>query len=189
MSHVQSCVEEIAAELDAQLDDDVHVRALAQLDEREARGETLDVIDATALRQSLLRAIESNALTHAKRKLMELRVLVDGMKAPVRSVKPVAVIAIAKPDVAKETGTTVIAFPRQQTRVLAAERQRVHSHVKTRWSQAARVAAFVLAIIAASALVRHYPSAAQTSAPALQPPIATAEAVCLSGCQSDPEAP
>ena len=67
MSHLQFCMDEIAAELDALFDADAHVRALSQLDAREARGETLDVIDAVVLRKSLERAIENNVLTQAKR--------------------------------------------------------------------------------------------------------------------------
>ena len=46
--------DEIAAELDALLNEDLHVRALAQLDEREARGETIVVIDAALLPRPLL---------------------------------------------------------------------------------------------------------------------------------------
>ena len=190
VSHVQNCVDEIAAELDALLNEDLHVRALAQLDEREARGETIVVIDATVLRQSLQRAIESNALTQAKRKLAELQLIVGDMKTSSRAVGPVAVIALSKPDVSQDPEKTVVEFPRFQTRVLSAEHEpEEHRTSTSRWPQFARVAAVLLVIIAASALTRHYPSALHKSASAIQTPIATAEAVCWSGCPSDPEAP
>ena len=190
VSHVQNCVNEIAAELDALLNEDLHVRALAQLDEREARGETIVVIDATVLRQSLQRAIESNALTQAKRKLAELQLIVGDMKTSSRAVEPVAVIALSKPDGSQDPEKTVVEFPRFQTRVLAAEHKPEQRPTTTsRWPQVARVAAVLLAIIAASALTRNHTSIVRTAALALQTPFATAEAVCWSGCPSDPEAP
>ena len=69
MNHVMHCIDEMAAELEASLMRDQHVRALVQLDEREARGETLTVVDTIALRTTLQRHIENNGFTHAKRKL------------------------------------------------------------------------------------------------------------------------
>ena len=190
VSHVQNCADEIAAELDALLNEDLHVRALAQLDEREARGETIVVIDAALLRQSLQRAIESNALTQAKRKLAELQLIVGDMKTSSRVVEPVTVIALSKPDVSQDPEKTVVEFPRFQTRVLAAEHKPEQRPATTsRWLQFARVAAILVAIVAASAPTQHHSSAGSTSRTVLQTPIATAEAVCWSGCPSDPEAP
>ena len=187
---MQNYVDEIAAELDALLNEDLHVRALAQLDEREARGETIDVIDTALLRQSLQRAIESNALTQAKRKLAELQLIVGDMKTSSRAVGPVAVIALSKPDVSQDPEKTVVEFPRFQTRVLSAEHEpEEHRTSTSRWPQFARVAAILVAIVAASAPTQHHSSAVSTSTTVLHRPFATAEAVCWSGCPSDPEAP
>ena len=188
MGHLHFCVDEIAAELDALFDADAHVRALSQLDAREARGETLDVIDAVVLRQSLERAIENNALTQAKRKLEELRSVADGIRDARRKGERVVAIEAISPTVAVEPENTVIAFPRYQTRIPAATPAPERSGTSG-WRDAARVAVIVLAMIAASALTHHHSWKLQSSVTAFQSPFATAEAVCGSGCQSNPEAP
>lgn len=69
MQHVRLCLAEIAAEIEARLAGDEHVRALAQLDEREARGETLEVVSAADLRAALMREIEGKGLVKARQQL------------------------------------------------------------------------------------------------------------------------
>ena len=73
MRHIEFCLDEITAEIVAQLDATDEARALQQLDEREARGEALTVVDAIALRRHLTEAVANHSLMRALQTVGELR--------------------------------------------------------------------------------------------------------------------
>lgn len=77
VKHLTFCIEEMLVEVDEQLTRHELVRALAQLDTREARGETLDVVCPKALRAHLQREIGQLPATRARHKLLELSRIVN----------------------------------------------------------------------------------------------------------------
>ncbi len=77
LGHLGLCLDEMIAEVEDQLAHLEIVRALAQLDAREAQGEVLTVICATSLRRSLERQIAGHRLTIARRQLAELQRVFD----------------------------------------------------------------------------------------------------------------
>ena len=64
-------------EVEAALANEECVRALAQLAERDARGETLVVVDGQRLRDHLQRQVDALPLVQARRKIEELRPLLE----------------------------------------------------------------------------------------------------------------
>lgn len=92
LGHLGFCLHEMLAEIDDQLQRLDIVRALAQLDAREACGEMLEAVCGKALRQNLERQVAEHRLTRAKAKLVELQGVLDP-NAP-ESV-PVAVVPAA----------------------------------------------------------------------------------------------
>ncbi len=92
MRHIQFCIEELLAEIDSELADQACVRALAQLDERDARGETLVAVDGPKLRQRINKQIEALPLVAARAKVLELRAVLrtDSPTAATVSATPVA---------------------------------------------------------------------------------------------------
>ena len=64
--------------LDQQLAKDETWRALAQLDEREARGEPLEAVTGERLRASLLAGLASNRIYHAREKVAEALAILEG---------------------------------------------------------------------------------------------------------------
>ena len=70
------------AEIGAALAEFECVRALQQLDERNGRGETFDVIDGSALREHLTRQIDALPMAAARTKLHELQALLAAPSAP-----------------------------------------------------------------------------------------------------------
>lgn len=85
--HLAFCVEEMLAEVGAELESNEFVRALVQLEEREARGEVLDVVCAKALRAYLEREISRLPATRARHKLMELERIIE---SPMSDASPTA---------------------------------------------------------------------------------------------------
>lgn len=70
------------AEIDDQLTAFAPVRALHQLDAREARGERLDVVCAVALRAQIQAQIDALALSGTRRKVLELKALIGRQAMP-----------------------------------------------------------------------------------------------------------
>lgn len=85
--HLGLCLAEMLAEIDDQLARLEEVRALAQLDEREAAGQPLEAVCGKALRARLETTIATHKLTAARRKLVELHALLTG---PVLAPAPTA---------------------------------------------------------------------------------------------------
>ena len=75
VKHLQFCVDEMLAEVEAALASNECARALAQLVERDARGEPLEVVDGSRLRDHLQRQVDALPLVQARRKVVELRAL------------------------------------------------------------------------------------------------------------------
>ena len=90
LTHIVHCLDELEAELDALLARDECISALVQLDAREARGETLDVVDPQLLRRHLEQAVACNPHVAAKAQLAGLRQLLANPKAPAAAI-PAAV--------------------------------------------------------------------------------------------------
>ena len=70
------------AEIDMALANNEYVRALGQLDERNARGEALVVIDGQALHKHLTREVEALPMAAARAKVYELQVLFAAQANP-----------------------------------------------------------------------------------------------------------
>ena len=81
MKHIQFCIDEMLAEVEAALANSECVRALAQLDERDARGEPLECVDGPRLRGYLQRQVDALPLVLARRKVVELRALLEAPTA------------------------------------------------------------------------------------------------------------
>ena len=77
VKHLQFCVDEMLAEVEAALASNECARALAQLVERDARGEPLEVVDGSRLRDHLQRQVDALPLVQARRKILELRALLE----------------------------------------------------------------------------------------------------------------
>ena len=76
MSHTQYCLDEIVAEVAAKLDRNAKVKALAQLEEREASGEDVVEVDAQRLRRSLEADVVQHPYVIALDRIAELRALI-----------------------------------------------------------------------------------------------------------------
>lgn len=77
LKHVAFLLAELAAELDALEAGCEAVQALAQLDEREARGEPLTAVCGKTLRASLEREIAASPITQGRRKLAEFSAIFE----------------------------------------------------------------------------------------------------------------
>ena len=75
VQHIQYCLDELLAEFEARIRMSHSARALAQLDAREARGETLEAVDGRLLRAKLLQDIEALPDSKARRMVLELRAM------------------------------------------------------------------------------------------------------------------
>jgi hypothetical protein len=78
MHHIQFCLEEILAEIDAALEQNGIVRALVQLDQREAEHDLVTAVDGADLREHLSRRIDGLALKRARNAIVEAKDLVAG---------------------------------------------------------------------------------------------------------------
>lgn len=76
MHHIRYCLEEILAEIDAVLEQNGFVRALAQLDQREAENDPVTAIDGRDLRDHVSRRIEGLPLKQARNRIIQARGLV-----------------------------------------------------------------------------------------------------------------
>lgn len=96
LGHLGFCLDEMLAEIDEQLANLEAVRALAQLNEREARGETLLAVCGKALREGLELQVAGHRLTRARAKLLEVdAVLASGSIADAMVAPPVPVAEMA----------------------------------------------------------------------------------------------
>lgn len=77
MGHIQFCLAEILVEIHEQLGANESCRALAQLKEREARGEMLESINGNQLRAYLEHQVASLKLHEAERKIIEVGKLLE----------------------------------------------------------------------------------------------------------------
>ncbi len=73
LRHVRFCLDELTAEFDEHLLGNECVRALKQLDEREAQGQPLDVVCGRTMRSDLEARIAGDKVVRARRKLDEIR--------------------------------------------------------------------------------------------------------------------
>ncbi len=80
--HLAFCIEEMLAELDEQLMESSPVRALRQLDAREARGESLEAVCPLALRAWIVAQIDALPLSQVRRKVLELKAFIAQPAAP-----------------------------------------------------------------------------------------------------------
>lgn len=123
MRHIDHCLDELEAELDAKLADDECVRALAQLDAREARGEALDAVQPWLLRRHLEQGITRNPYAKAKAGLATLRRALEGVparqtSAPIAAAAPVP--DDARPHAPAAAGAGVLPFAPMKARQHAA---------------------------------------------------------------------
>jgi hypothetical protein len=96
MHHIQFCLEEILAEIDAALEENGFVRALAQLDQREAEHDPVTAIDGAELRDHINRRIDSLPLKQARNRIIQAQGLVEvafGLKKPMPARSNVIVLA------------------------------------------------------------------------------------------------
>lgn len=94
--HLSFCVEEMLAEVDAALTEHALVKALAQLNAREARGEAIDVICGQALRAKLEREIAQLPLLRMREKIIELQTLIAGNDDDASCEQPANASAVAQ---------------------------------------------------------------------------------------------
>jgi hypothetical protein len=76
--HLDHCIAEMRAEIEAALAADTAVRALAQLEARNAAGEPLTVVCGTTLKAALQGKVAANPMTIALRKIGELELVLSG---------------------------------------------------------------------------------------------------------------
>jgi hypothetical protein len=83
VQHIQYCLDELLAEFEARIRMSHSAKALAQLDAREARGETLEAVDGRLLRAKLVHDIEALPDSKARRMVLEIRATIaSGAAAP-----------------------------------------------------------------------------------------------------------
>ncbi|MDX2155590.1 MAG: hypothetical protein SFW09_03685 [Hyphomicrobiaceae bacterium] len=99
MQHIEMCIDEILAEIDARLADTSCLRALAQLDEREANGESMDALDGARFRAHLTAKIAALPLVQARAKIVEARTLLDHSAVATPDAPPAATNVIRLADV------------------------------------------------------------------------------------------
>lgn len=76
MHHIQYCLEEILAEIDVLLEGHTLVRALAQLDRREAADDPVTAIDGVDLRDCIIGRVRGLPLSQVRRCILEAKDLV-----------------------------------------------------------------------------------------------------------------
>ncbi len=76
MHHIQFCLEEILAEIDAELERNGSVLALAQLQQREMERDPVTAIDAAHLRDQINGRINGLPLTQARNRILQAQELV-----------------------------------------------------------------------------------------------------------------
>ena len=167
MKHIKFCIDEMLAEVEATLANNECVRALAQLAERDARGEPLEVVDGQRLREHLQRQVDALPLVQARRKIIELQALVEVPTAPPITATPVdtaatnlAVVTASAPvagepvrtkddKVAVPTIETPAIVPQQQSSPMRHIRQKSMHQRLAEAAAAAGIAVLVVAIWAA----------------------------------------
>ena len=114
MKHIQFCIEEMLAEVEAELASSECGRALTQLVERNARGEPLEAVDGQRLRDHLQRQVDAMPLARARSKIIELQSLLETPAARPAAAEPARTSEdeVAVPAVA----STAIVTPAIETR-------------------------------------------------------------------------
>lgn len=79
MHHIQYCLDEILAEIDARLERHGLIRALTQLDQRAAAKDPVTAIDAGGLRDHIVRQIADLPLSQVRSRIMEAKDLVTAV--------------------------------------------------------------------------------------------------------------
>jgi hypothetical protein len=131
--HMAFCIAEMLAELDQKLAEDQAVRALAQLEAREARGEPISALCGASLKAALQRRIAQNPLTIARRKLLEIAEVLE-----------VAADRRADGPPAPEAGTVIALAPARAAAAERAERRSAPTHRVGRIVAAACLSATLL---------------------------------------------
>ncbi|MFM9939572.1 MAG: hypothetical protein ACKVP7_08760 [Hyphomicrobiaceae bacterium] len=117
LGHLGLCLDEMIAEVEAQLETLEAVQALAQLETREALGETLTAVCGPSLRASLKRQIASHPLTTARRKLAELQLILSPLEVvstpqdDTATVATVTDLAAYRAERAEPVAAAVVAIP------------------------------------------------------------------------------
>lgn len=97
MRHIERCLDEITAEIIVLLDKIEPARALQQLDDREARGETLTIVDATVLRQRLTAAVADHPMMQALHHVGALRQLMLTAVRPITTTSSAQILPFRTP--------------------------------------------------------------------------------------------
>ena len=162
VQHIQFCIDEDLAEIDATLAADECVRALAQLDERSFRGETLVAVDGAKLRAHLQQQIDALPLAAARHKALELSAVIGVELQPVVAVQPVPIAMIAQP---AEVPDTAASFEPQdapraiQVGTTIRRRPAWQKPMRERLAEAAAASATVAVVVASLCLTPLLPLA------------------------------
>jgi len=128
MHHIEYCLEETLAEIDAALDSNCLVQALKQLNRREAEGDPVVAIDPAKLREHIIGQIRNSPLHQARDKIVQARALVHTALAPVqhRPAKPNLVLVVTDTDASPENQSELF-----RADALEATKSRTAPHFKS----------------------------------------------------------
>lgn len=98
MHHIQYCLDEILAEIDARLEQHSLFRALAQLDQREAESDPVMAIDSDGLRAQILDRIDALPLKQARNKIMQVKGLAAVAFGPLEPLPAGSNVVLLTPD-------------------------------------------------------------------------------------------